>query len=95
MPLPPAVPARLAPPHSPVSRCGDRRLGPVLATAFLGEQDAGRRVGWEMGAMRFAETATALACSLRLAEDTGKVADWTFPWVCGNCTEPRYKASEN
>lgn len=20
-----------------------------------------------------------------------KVADWSFPWVCGNCTEPRFK----
>jgi urea transport system substrate-binding protein len=19
-------------------------------------------------------------------------ADWTFPWVCGNCTEPKYGA---
>jgi urea transport system substrate-binding protein len=27
-----------------------------------------------------------------LPEDKGKVADWTFPWVCGNCTEPKYKA---
>jgi urea transport system substrate-binding protein len=26
-----------------------------------------------------------------LPEDKGKVADWTFPWVCGNCTEPKYK----
>src|SRR5579862_7786894 len=25
-----------------------------------------------------------------LAEDKGKVADWTFPWVCGNCTTPKY-----
>jgi len=22
-----------------------------------------------------------------------KVADWTFPWVCGNCTEGKYKAA--
>jgi branched-chain amino acid transport system substrate-binding protein/urea transport system substrate-binding protein len=20
----------------------------------------------------------------------GKVADWSWPWVCGGCTEPRY-----
>jgi urea transport system substrate-binding protein len=26
-----------------------------------------------------------------IAEDKGKVADWTFPWVCGNCTEPKFK----
>ena len=30
-----------------------------------------------------------------LPEDKGKVADWTFPWVCGNCTEPKYKALVN
>ncbi len=29
-----------------------------------------------------------------LAEDKGKIADWTFPWVCGNCTTPKYKALE-
>ena len=29
-----------------------------------------------------------------LAEDKGKVADWTFPWACGNCTSPKYKAYE-
>ena len=22
-----------------------------------------------------------------------KVADWTFPWVCGNCTEGKYKVA--
>ncbi|MDR3439805.1 urea ABC transporter substrate-binding protein [Telmatospirillum sp.] len=27
-----------------------------------------------------------------IAEDKGKVADWTFPWACGNCTEPKFKA---
>ncbi len=26
-----------------------------------------------------------------LPEDKGKIADWSFPWVCGNCTEPKYK----
>src|SRR5438270_1237012 len=30
------------------------------------------------------------AWSPYLAEDKGKVADWTFPWVCGNCTSPKY-----
>ena len=29
-----------------------------------------------------------------IAENKGKVADWTFPWVCGNCTTPTYKAYE-
>jgi urea transport system substrate-binding protein len=32
------------------------------------------------------------AWSPYLPEDKGKVADWTFPWVCGNCTEPKYKS---
>jgi urea transport system substrate-binding protein len=26
-----------------------------------------------------------------IADDKGKIADWTYPWVCGNCTEPKYK----
>ncbi|WP_169709633.1 urea ABC transporter substrate-binding protein [Deferrisoma camini] len=26
-----------------------------------------------------------------LPDSAKKVADWTYPWVCGNCTEPRYK----
>jgi urea transport system substrate-binding protein len=25
-----------------------------------------------------------------LPEDKGKIADWTFPWVCGNCTAAKY-----
>ena len=40
------------------------------------------------------QTKTAIkadAWSPYLAEDKGKVADWTYPWVCGNCTEPKYK----
>ena len=35
------------------------------------------------------------AWSPYLPEDKGKVADWTFPWVCGNCTEPKYKSLVN
>jgi urea transport system substrate-binding protein len=31
------------------------------------------------------------AWSPYIADDKGKVADWTYPWVCGNCTEPKYK----
>ncbi len=27
-----------------------------------------------------------------LASDKGKVADWSWPWVCGGCTEPRFAA---
>ena len=26
-----------------------------------------------------------------LPEDKGKIADWTYPWVCGNCTEAKFK----
>ena len=37
------------------------------------------------------EPIKADAWSPFLAEDKGKVADWTYPWVCGNCTEPKYK----
>ncbi|MGC2411494.1 MAG: urea ABC transporter substrate-binding protein [Stellaceae bacterium] len=31
------------------------------------------------------------AWSPYLAEDKGKIADWTYPWVCGNCTAAKYK----
>jgi urea transport system substrate-binding protein len=34
------------------------------------------------------------AWSPYIAENKGKVADWTFPWVCGNCTVPTDKAYE-
>ena len=36
------------------------------------------------------ETIRADAWSPYLAEDKGKVADWSYPWVCGNCTAPKY-----
>jgi urea transport system substrate-binding protein len=26
-----------------------------------------------------------------LPEDKGKIADWSYPWVCGNCTAPKFK----
>ena len=31
------------------------------------------------------------AWSPHIAESAKKTADWTFPWVCGNCTKPRFK----
>ena len=34
------------------------------------------------------------AWSPYIAEDKGKIADWTFPWVCGNCTAAKYQAYE-
>jgi urea transport system substrate-binding protein len=36
------------------------------------------------------QTIKADAWSPYLAEDKGKIADWTYPWVCGNCTSPKY-----
>jgi urea transport system substrate-binding protein len=33
----------------------------------------------------------AEAWSPHIAENKGKVANWTYPWVCGNCTEPKFK----
>jgi urea transport system substrate-binding protein len=37
------------------------------------------------------EPIRADAWSPHLPEDKGKVADWTYPWVCGNCTAAKYK----
>ena len=37
------------------------------------------------------EAIRADAWSPYLPEDKGKIADWTYPWVCGNCTEAKYK----
>jgi urea transport system substrate-binding protein len=36
------------------------------------------------------ESIKADAWSPHLPEDKGKIADWTYPWVCGNCTAPKY-----
>ena len=33
----------------------------------------------------------ANAWSPFIPDSAKKVADWTYPWVCGNCTEPKYK----
>jgi urea transport system substrate-binding protein len=27
-------------------------------------------------------------------ESAKKVADWTYPWVCGNCTDPKYASTK-
>ena len=27
---------------------------------------------------------------LFIPDSAKKVADWTYPWVCGNCSEPKY-----
>jgi urea transport system substrate-binding protein len=33
----------------------------------------------------------AQAWSPFIPESAEKVADWTYPWVCGNCTKPRFE----
>jgi len=33
------------------------------------------------------------AWSPYIPDSASKVADWTYPWVCGNCTEPTYQGS--
>jgi urea transport system substrate-binding protein len=33
----------------------------------------------------------AMPWSPFVPESKAKVADWQFPWVCGNCTEPKFK----
>jgi urea transport system substrate-binding protein len=35
----------------------------------------------------------AQAWSPYIPESAKKVADWTYPWACGNCTEPKYTAA--
>jgi urea transport system substrate-binding protein len=32
----------------------------------------------------------AQAWSPFIPESAKKVADWTYPWACGNCTEPKF-----
>jgi urea transport system substrate-binding protein len=33
---------------------------------------------------------TAQAWSPYIPDDKGKIADWTFPWACGNCTAAKF-----
>jgi urea transport system substrate-binding protein len=35
----------------------------------------------------------AQAWSPFIPDSAKKVADWTYPWACGNCTEPKYTAT--
>ncbi|MFP8873890.1 MAG: urea ABC transporter substrate-binding protein, partial [Myxococcota bacterium] len=30
------------------------------------------------------------AWSPYIPDSASKTADWTYPWVCGNCTEPTF-----
>jgi urea transport system substrate-binding protein len=34
------------------------------------------------------------AWSPYIADDKGKIADWSFPWACGNCTTAKYQTYE-
>ena len=34
----------------------------------------------------------AEAWSPHIPDSASKVADWTYPWVCGNCTEGKFNA---
>jgi urea transport system substrate-binding protein len=55
---------------------------------FIGEiKDDGQfQVVWKTeGPIR------AMPWSPYVPDSAKKVADWTFPWVCGNCTEPKFK----
>ncbi|HUC61441.1 MAG TPA: urea ABC transporter substrate-binding protein [Alphaproteobacteria bacterium] len=55
---------------------------------YIGEIQANGqfRVVWQTKGVIKAD-----AWSPYLPEDKGKIADWTYPWVCGNCTEAKYK----
>jgi urea transport system substrate-binding protein len=56
---------------------------------FIGEvrADGQFKVVWKTpGPIR------AQAWSPFIPESSKKVADWTFPWACGNCTEPKFAA---
>jgi urea transport system substrate-binding protein len=35
------------------------------------------------------------AWSKFIPESAKLTADWSFPWVCGNCTEPKFKSLAN
>ncbi len=55
---------------------------------FIGEikEDGQFQVVWKTeGPIR------AMPWSPYVPDSAKKVADWSFPWVCGNCTEPKFK----
>jgi urea transport system substrate-binding protein len=57
---------------------------------FIGEVQANGQfqIVWKTeGAIR------AQAWSPFIPESAKKVADWTYPWVCGNCTEGKYSTA--
>jgi urea transport system substrate-binding protein len=58
---------------------------------FIGEVQANGQfqVVWKSDGLIRAQ-----AWSPFIPESSKKVADWTYPWVCGNCTEPKYPSSD-
>ena len=56
--------------------------------AMIGKLDASGRfdVIWQS-----INPIPADAWSKYIPESAKLTANWTFPWVCGNCTEPKYK----
>jgi len=54
---------------------------------MIGEIQANRQfdIVWQTK-----DTIKADACSPYLTEDKGKIADWTYPCLCGNCPSPKY-----
>jgi urea transport system substrate-binding protein len=54
---------------------------------FIGEvRDDGQfQIVWQTP-----EPLRAAPWSPFVPDSKAKVADWTYPWVCGNCTEPKY-----
>ena len=57
---------------------------PVLIGAM--QADGQIKVVWKSGTVIRAQP-----WSTYLPESANKKADWTFPWLCGNCTDGRYK----
>jgi urea transport system substrate-binding protein len=65
----------------------DERNHHLHKPVFIGEiqQDGQFKVVWKTdGPVR------AAPWSPFVPDSKNKIADWTYPWVCGNCTEPKY-----
>ena len=68
---------------------GRRRTTTCTSRSFIGEvkADGQFHVVWKTdGPIR------AQAWSPFIPDSAKKVADWTYPWACGNCTEPKFGA---
>lgn len=65
----------------------DERNHHLHKPVFIGEiqRDGQFEVVWKTeGPIR------AMPWSPFVPDSAKKIADWTYPWVCGNCTEPKY-----